>query len=129
MFDCVKQIAGAGLILAADAGAGPIPPTATGSVLLDIMREFGFPVLLILFFVWQGHTRESRMGLRINALERFIEEQLLTTIKENSRASRDHANALNGLVAELGRRPCVAMNEIRKIILEVRDDVKEGPKP
>jgi hypothetical protein len=121
MFDCIKQVVGAGIILSADVGVGPIQGS-TNSVALDIMREFGFPVLLILFFVWQGHTRESRMSARINVLEKFIEDQLLSTIKENAKAGRDHANALTGLVNELGRRPCVAMAEIRRIILEVKDE-------
>ena len=45
---------------------------------VDILREFGILVALVLFFTWQGWKRETRLNDRITVLE----EDYTSTLKE-----------------------------------------------
>lgn len=45
---------------------------------MEILREFGVMVALVVFFTWQGWKRETRLNDRISALE----EDYTSTLKE-----------------------------------------------
>ena len=47
-------------------------------VFLDVLKEFGIMVALVVFFTWQGWKRETRLNERISALE----EDYTSTLKE-----------------------------------------------
>lgn len=58
---------------------------------IAILKDFGLPVCLVLFFVWQGKTREERIEKRQSDLEIFTRNQLVElwktaneTIKQNT---------------------------------------------
>jgi len=46
--------------------------------ILEVLREFGILVALVVFFTWQGWKREARLNDRITALE----EDYTSTLKE-----------------------------------------------
>ena len=59
---------------------------------VDILRDFGLPVSLVIFFVWQGKAREDRIEKRQSDLESFARTQLVelwrvanSTITENTK--------------------------------------------
>jgi hypothetical protein len=45
---------------------------------MEVLREFGLMVALVVFFTWQGWKRETRMSERISLLE----EDYTSTLKE-----------------------------------------------
>jgi tRNA(Phe) wybutosine-synthesizing methylase Tyw3 len=45
---------------------------------MEVLREFGIMVALVVFFTWQGWKRETRMSERISLLE----EDYTSTLKE-----------------------------------------------
>lgn len=47
-------------------------------LLMDVVREFGIMVALVVFFTWQGWKRETRLNDRISILE----EDYTSTLKE-----------------------------------------------
>jgi hypothetical protein len=51
---------------------------------IEVVRDFG-PVLgVILFFIWRDWKREDAMTKRIQALEEFQQNQLLDLIKKTN---------------------------------------------
>lgn len=53
-----------------------------------LIQDFGLPVALVLFFVWQGKIREDRMTTRINNLENYIRDTLHQVVKDNTDVMR-----------------------------------------
>ena len=45
---------------------------------MEVLREFGIMVALVVFFTWQGWKRETRLNERISLLE----EDYTSTLKE-----------------------------------------------
>lgn len=62
--------------------------------LLALMRNFGLPVTLTIFFVWQGAIRESQLNARIDKLEDYVRNELVDLVKENHATSRRTAEIL-----------------------------------
>jgi len=52
----------------------------------DFLTVFGLPTALVLFFVYVGYCREQVMSNRINDLEHFGRDTLLTALRESTEA-------------------------------------------
>jgi len=72
----------------------------------DILRDFGFPVVLVIFFVWNSWKREERIAKRVTDLEVFVQDRLLLIVEKSTTAVVDNTAALHGLIEALRVRPC-----------------------
>lgn len=83
-----------------------------------LLREFGFPVALVIFFVWSSWTREERaernaiereqrIANRVSQLEAFNQTELLGINNACIQAVADNTAALTRLVQALEDRPCL----------------------
>lgn len=79
-------------------------PTPTWHTLVT---DFGFPIALVLFFVWNSWKREERIANRVTQLETFVQTELLDINKQAVLAIADNTAALNRLVGALENRPCL----------------------
>lgn len=80
---------------------------------MDFVKQFGLPVALVIFFVWNSWVRENRLAKRITDLELFINEHMLkiienatTAIVNSTTANEKVAQGLQRLVEQLSQRPC-----------------------
>ena len=73
----------------------------------SLVTDFGFPIALVLFFVWNSYTREQRISNRVTKLEDFIQDDLMDLNKQAIKAIADNTEALNRLVKVLETRPCL----------------------
>lgn len=55
----------------------------------EFIERVGLPVALVLFFVWQGSIRETRLNARIDALESYQRESMEMTIRDSTNAMRE----------------------------------------
>ena len=49
---------------------------------VSLIQQFGLPVALTLFFVWQGTEREKRLCARLDTVEDYIKDELVTLIQD-----------------------------------------------
>ena len=114
MLAASKQLIIASLVMFTDAklalGASPIDLDPT----VVLVREFGFPIALIIFFVWETYRRESRMAKRIDTLETFQRDQMVGLIKETNHANSALAVAIMALTEKMSARPCFAIEDARE---------------
>ena len=116
----VHQLVVCGLVLLADA---VLPQrTVLDNSWVGIAREFGFPVLLIVFFVWQNYLREGKMAAKLQKMEAFIETTLTNLVVQDNQSRADLAVALNALSNELKARPCVAMQQVEVAIRKIKNE-------
>lgn len=72
-----------------------------------LITDFGFPIALVLFFVWNSWKREERIANRVTQLEDFLQNKLLEIDERGITAVVDNTAALNRLVGALENRPCL----------------------
>jgi len=84
----------------------------------SLLKDFGFPVALVVFFVWASWTREERaernaiereqrITNRVTELERFNQSELVILNKSAIAAITENSAALSRLVDALDKRPCL----------------------
>lgn len=98
----------------------------------SLVTDFGFPIALVMFFVWNSWKREERMGTRVTNLETFVQTELMDINKQAVQAISDNTAALNRLITTLDTRPCLceAENVVEKLdILVSRVDKLGDQKP
>lgn len=59
-----------------------IPATSNGMV--ELVRDLGFPIALVIFFVWNSNRRETRLIEAINQLQKFIQETMAGALNRNT---------------------------------------------
>lgn len=63
------------------------------NIVLQLVQSLGLPIVLCLFFVWQNklnqdayrretQKRENLLSDRLNAVELFVKEEMLTVVKD-----------------------------------------------
>lgn len=80
---------------------------------IELAKDFGLPVCLVVFFIWQGKAREERIEKRQSDLETFTRTQLVDlwkvanqTIKENTEVMSRLENWLeDSTTARRGKEP------------------------
>ena len=124
MFGAGIKLGAGGLIVSAMAAA------SSSTDWHDLVKDFGFPVALVVFFVWASWTREERaernaiereqrIASRVTELEKFNQSELLDLNKGAAKAIADNTAALHRLASEntaamtrlvdaLENRPCLA---------------------
>lgn len=85
------------------------------SDLYQVMKDFGFPVALAIFFTWTNWLREKRMAAAMDDLRKFNQDTLTDLVKEGQRtaitvteALRNSNESTHRLIDLLESRPCVA---------------------
>jgi len=75
--------------------------------LLEMVRQYGLPTALVLFFVWQNHVhqreqvgRERDLVTQIRTLENQVRKLLVATIRRNGLV-------IEALIEEMKSRPCM----------------------
>ena len=53
---------------------------------IEIIREIGPFAGIMMFFVWRDYKREDRLETRVDELNSFVREELMTTINRNTEA-------------------------------------------
>jgi len=94
------NLIGAALV-AALVAASPIPDWHT------LITDFGFPIALVLFFVWNSWKREERISKGVTSLEEFVQTKLIEINERGVAAIADNTAALNRLIGALENRPCL----------------------
>jgi hypothetical protein len=62
----------------------------------QMIRDFGFPVALVAFFVWWSWVREQRLSKRLERLEDWTRDKLIDIVQDNTEAMR-----------AIGDKPCM----------------------
>ena len=102
-------------------GSVVILAAASNATVLDwhsIVTDFGFPIALVLFFVWAAWKREERverasilreerMAGRVTQLEMFVQTDLLANNARAVSAITDNTTVLTRLAAVLETKPCL----------------------
>lgn len=85
------------------------------SDLYQVMKDFGFPVALAIFFTVTNWLREKKMAEAMDDLRKFNQGTLTDLVKEGQRTSITCTEALKNanesthrLIDLLESRPCVA---------------------
>lgn len=66
---------------------------------LQILKDFG-PILgVILFFIWRDWRREDRLLDKISQLERFQQEQLLKLVEKTNTVVQQNTDQLKWVAA------------------------------
>lgn len=73
----------------------------------QLISDFGFPVALVMFFVWNGWKREERITASMSALDTFVRDQLLEINNKSIQSMADNTRALVDLVRTLETKPCL----------------------
>lgn len=94
-----------------------------------LLRELGVLAGLVVFFAWTSWLREQRLATRIDALEQFVEHELMKALSTAANASLRQAETLDALIKVLTARPCLLQD--CKVIDQRIDDalVKLGLAP
>ena len=98
------------LILTAWSGAFLLVASESGSPFLDWHRlatDFGFPICLVVFFVWNSWKREERIAGRVTELENFVQSELMDMNEKAVKAILANTEALNRLLSAMEKRPCL----------------------
>lgn len=66
-----------------------------------LVRDFGLPVVLVLFFVWASWKREEHHNQRMEKIEQFVKETLLGMTDTTTRIIADNTVALKLLLEAL----------------------------
>ena len=113
-----NQMFGTGMKLGLGGVALTAAAAASTSEWHSLLKDFGFPVALVVFFVWASWTREERseknaierehrITTRVSELERFNQNELMTLNAQCIQAVADNTAALTRLVVALESRPCL----------------------
>lgn len=54
----------------------------TVDIVFELVKDFGLPVVLVIFFVIQGSKRETQTNERLDAMTAFQQETLVTLVVE-----------------------------------------------
>ena len=77
---------------------------------VEMLKDFG-PILgVILFFIWRDWKREDRMADRITALEKFQQDQLIELIERTNEPKRGSTTFTPNKVASVTMVPCDVMS-------------------
>lgn len=68
---------------------------------IAIVQEYGVPLALVCFFIWQGKVREDRLTTRIETLENYCRDKLLKVVTENT----DVMKRMEGYLERSGAGP------------------------
>jgi len=70
---------------------------------LPILRDFGLPTVLVLFFVASSHLREKRMSERLDKVEDEIVTHLTGVIAANTVAQQENTAMQKQVITTLSR--------------------------
>ena len=70
---------------------------------LELIREFGILLTLVVFFTWQGWKREQRLSNRIAALEEDYTNALKDLVVSCSKVIVSNTNTMQRLEKQLDR--------------------------
>ena len=62
---------------------------------MQLVKDFGVPLALVIFFVLKGDRREAKMGERLGVLEDFIKTSLLGMVKESTEVMKGNSVAID----------------------------------
>ena len=74
----------------------------------SLLKEFGLPVALVLFFVWRDWKREVSMAARIGALENDMRVILVTIVKDATSAIIKSSDVMANLIKLIEKIPCIS---------------------
>lgn len=88
---------------------------------LQLVGQFGLPIALVVYFVWRGDKRETRLANRLDAQQDKLEEIYEQTIEKSDRVieknstaileqigeSRKHREALGDMIATVAAVKCL----------------------
>lgn len=52
--------------------------------MLELAREIGPMACVMLFFVWRDYKREDRLESRVDELNSFVRDELMTALQRNT---------------------------------------------
>jgi hypothetical protein len=52
--------------------------------MLELAREIGPFACVMLFFVWRDYKRENRLESRVDELNSFVRDELMTALQRNT---------------------------------------------
>ncbi len=72
-------------------------------LLVEVIKQAGPIAAIIIFFIWRDWKREERMFSRIEVLENFVQNSLLTLVQKVAETLQQNTKALE----RLEKLPCV----------------------
>lgn len=76
--------------------------------LISLLKEFGLPVVLVLFFVWRDWKREQSMAAKIGVLETEMRDVLFSIVRDATVTMSKNSDVLTNLIRVLERVPCLS---------------------
>ena len=67
----------------------------TTAAILSLIKDFGWPLALVIFFVLEGRRRERDMTSRIRTLEDQYSNKLVDLVEDNAAALKETTAALS----------------------------------
>jgi len=96
----------------------------------SFIERFGFPIAVVVFYLWRDIQREKMQNLQNIAsaedkknLQSFISTTLVTINERMITVMMHNTEALNGLKDVLGVRPCVLPHEAREAAEKVMSNM------
>ena len=89
--------------------------------MIDLVRDLGPLVAILIFFIWRDYDRERKLSARIRALEDYCQETLTGLLKQTLAATHDQITSNRELRDAFLRRPC-----LREENIERRAPLREG---
>ena len=74
---------------------------------VGIVRQYGLPIALVMFFIWRDWKRENSMMIRINKLQDEIRDILKDLVTKCTTALVENTNAMHKLAESLSTKPCL----------------------
>ena len=91
----------------------------------SLVREYGVQAVVIGFFIWRDWQREKEMAAKITAVEAYVRDTLMDTLKESSATIAQNSRFMASLIAALSSRMCLASERLSE---EVDGDAAKSPK-
>ena len=63
---------------------------------MEVLKQFGPFVALLVFFIWRDKQREERLGARLDAMQDRYAVTMETIVKDNTGAMESMAEAARG---------------------------------
>jgi len=64
--------------------------------LINLIKNAGPHMALVIFFVWQGSQREGRMEKRVDGLHEYIRTEMKSLVQRSQDIIKDNTAALRG---------------------------------
>lgn len=81
---------------------------------LEVLKAFGLPTALVVFFLWmnlkrekQDADREKGMTDKINEVEKYTRDKLEGLVTENTIAMTKVSDSSEKITSALSQRPCL----------------------